>query len=111
MDTQTILTIIWGVVSLCIFTALMVSGRYKTTIRLWEFVIVALILSILWPAELCIAIVMLPFYPLYLMREKRNNKNKPVSTDDDDDDDELDPLRIAKEHPEWTDGTTEYEDD
>lgn len=108
MNLNTILTLIWVAISLCIFVALIVSGRNEYKTRLWEFVILALILSVLWPAELCIAIVMLPFYPIYLLRQKKHKKSASVSTEDDAD--EPDPLQMAEEHPDWTDGTEEYED-
>lgn len=62
MEMKTILVIIWGVVALCCFVALMASGKGGRISHLWEYVIIALILSALWPAETCIFIIGLPIY-------------------------------------------------
>lgn len=108
MNLNTILIVIWVAIALSIFIVFIVSKRNEFQTSLWEYISIALILSALWPAELCIAIVMLPFYPIYLLRQKKHKKSATVSIEDDAD--EPDPLQMAEEHPDWTDGTEEYKD-
>lgn len=113
MNIYLILLSIWAVVALCVAAIMFVvkSRNDAPTKKLqpWQLVAYCLLIAALWPLMLP-TILWRPASFVRVVREQLK-ESKRVAVSDDDDDDEPDPLQMAEEHPEWTDGTTEYEDD
>lgn len=103
-----LLYIIWAIVAVCIFFIFLFRGISDTRMmNMAEKIVLCFFLAALWPAELCIIAVMLPFYPIHLLIQKRKAAKKPVQANDVADDE---PQGYDyEEFEDWCDGNTEFE--
>lgn len=102
-----LLYIIYIIICIGVFICFMMDS-HTTTIRLSyiEYVIIALLLSIIAPIGLVIIVIGYPFYGLHCLLHRHDVK--PINPECDDDE----PQGFDyEEHEDWCDGNTEYEDE
>lgn len=102
-----LLYIIYLIICIGVFIYFMMDSHTSTIhLSYIEYVIIALVLSVVAPVGLVIIAIGYPFYGLHRLFHR--NDVKPVNSDSDEDA----PQGFDyEEHEDWCDGNTEYEDE